>query len=173
MSQFHNQYPIPRRYLKNGAVEKLKSLDPRLEAFAASWAGDSGRLLLGPTGCGKTLAAAVAGARIAASKSETWVRWIRADELSRIMSVRGGAEEIETLKRGRVLVIDELGYERFPELVLEVIGARHDDDLPTVVTSGKTLQEIADRYSDATVRRITETGSGKVTNCWGAPSAAS
>jgi DNA replication protein DnaC len=166
MNSFHNQYPIPRRYVSNGGLEKLKSLDNRLFEFATKWQGDCGQALIGPTGCGKTLAAAQASKRVDGIKAPAQVRWIRADELSRILSVRGGAEEIVTLKRARTLVIDELGYERFPELVLEVIGARHDDDLPTVITSGLKLKELQDRYSDATIRRVVEVHGGQVINCW-------
>jgi DNA replication protein DnaC len=70
------------------------------------------------------------------------------------------------LKQARMLVVDELGYERFPELFLEVLGARHDNSRPTVITCGLPLQQVADRYSDATVRRVVEVGEGVVIDCF-------
>lgn len=162
----HNQYPIPKRYLEPSAVAAAERLDPRLSRWASDWNGASGGLLVGKTGTGKTLAAARAAERIRRGNTDTWVRWIRADELSRILNDRNGADQVHELKQSRVLVIDELGYERFPELVLEVIGARHDHDRPTLVTSGLTVEAIAQRYSDATVRRITEVGNGCVVDLW-------
>jgi len=163
---FHNQHPIPRRYLTAppGAVT-----EKRLQELAATWDGVSGKLLLGPSGCGKTLTVARAGARVAKAHGDSWVQWIRADELSRMLSIRGSAEEIETLKSARVLIIDELGYERFPELCLEVIGARHDWERPTLVTCGLRLEGsggFIERYSEATARRISEIGRGSIVNCW-------
>lgn len=164
----HNQYPIPKRYLQPAALDAFRLAPTQLRAFAKSWEGKSGALLTGPTGCGKTLTAALVAARlIKKESSETWVRWIRADELTRILSERGGVEHIQDLKGSRIVVIDELGYERFPELALELIGSRHDHDRPTIVTSGLKVDAIANRYSDATVRRIVEVGNGCVVDCWG------
>jgi len=149
---FTNKNPIPRRYL---AASSVIIPDPRLVDVAAIWTGLYGLLLLGPSGCGKTLSAARAGAKVARERTDTWVQW-----------VRGAAEEIETLKSARALIIDELGYERFPELCLEVIGSRHDWERPTIVTSGLKIEQFIERYSEATARRISETGKGAVINCW-------
>ncbi len=120
---------------------------------------------MGSTGTGKSLAAAWAAERTL-DRSLTWAKWTRADELSRILAERGASEQLHTLKTARVLVIDELGYERFPELILEVLGARHDASRPTIVTSGLTIEAIGARYSDATVRRIVEIGNGTAVSCW-------
>lgn len=163
----YNQFPIPRRYLDKGAALALSKCDARLLAFSATWDGLSGAVLLGGTGCGKSLSAGQAGARVAkANSSDTSVKWIRADELSRLLADRSGHESIEQLKRAKCLIIDELGYERFPELVLEVIGARHDWGRPTLVTTGLRAEALSVRYSDATVRRIVETGVGVAVDCW-------
>jgi DNA replication protein DnaC len=168
----HNQYPIPKRYLEPAAIASLASVHPEAQRFARDWSGTSGAVLVGPTGCGKTLAAAVACVRvrkIQGEDSNTWVKWIRADELSRLLSERNSGESIQELKVARVLVIDELGYERFPELILEVLGARHDASRPTVVTSGLTLPMLLERYSGAVVRRVTEIDGGVVWDCWMEP----
>lgn len=161
----HNPHPIPRRYL-DAPVTAVK--DARLRALRDTWSGLCGILALGPSGIGKTLTMALLGSALAKEHNEAWTQWIRADELSRALSVRGGAEDIDQLKAARVLVIDELGYERFPELCLEVIGARHDWNRPTLVTSGLKLDAFLERYGEATARRISETGKGCVLNLWGA-----
>ena len=169
MSTGHNPFPIPSRYLAPEAIKKRGSSHPALREFARVYGGTSGALLIGPTGVGKSLIAAqVAQAVERQNMSSTWVKWIRADKLSRLLSERGGSEQIDLLENARFLVIDELGYERFPELVLEVIGDRHDHNRPVIVTSGLTQAQIADRYADATIRRITEVGSGGLVDCWGA-----
>lgn len=169
MNQYgYNPHPIPSRYLS--APASCVS-DARLLELGSSWNGVSGRLLLGPSGTGKTVTAARAGAAQVKYHTDTWVKWIRADELSRIMSVRGGVDDIETLKLARVLVIDELGWERWPELVLEVIGSRHDWERPMIVTCGLTLDEFIARYGEATARRISETGGGSIVNLWPAKEA--
>jgi len=162
----NNPYPIPKRYLEPAALAARSKLSRRLTSWAQAWKGDSGAVLVGATGCGKSLAASWAADIERQRRSDTWVKWIRADELSRILSERGGGERIELVKMARVLVIDELGYERFPELILEVLGSRHDNSRPTIVTSGLTVSAIAERYSDATVRRVIEIGNGDVINSW-------
>lgn len=161
-----NPYPVPKRYLDAAAVAARTRIDPRLSKWAQSATDASGAILVGETGCGKSIAAAWVADRLTRAHSQTWVKWVRADELSRMLSERGANEQIATIKQARMLVLDELGYERFPELVLEVIGARHDACRPTIVTSGKRAKELADRYSDATIRRIVETGSGFLVDCW-------
>lgn len=160
-----NPYPIAKRYLEPAAVAARARISPELSQWAVKHSGASGAVLLGKTGHGKSLAAAWAADRCRQAQSDTWVKWIRADELSRILADRGGSENIDLLKRARLLVIDELGYERFPELILEVLGARHDNSRPTIVTSGSTEKEIAARYSDATIRRVIEVGGGVVIGC--------
>lgn len=164
-------YSTPRRYTERAAKQAFRRADQRLRKWALNWDLQSGAVLLGPTKSGKSLAAACAAdrARMVHPDAEMWARWVRADELSRLLAGRGGHEDIETLKRSRLLVVDELGYERFPELVLEVLGARHDWGRPTLVTSGLKLSELLARYGDATARRVVEIGKGTVVDCWGAP----
>lgn len=164
----NNQWPVPKRYLEPGAVAFRARIDPRLVRWATDWQDASGAVLSGATGTGKSVAASWAADRCSQErKSATWVKWIRADELSRILSERGGTEQINTIKLARLLVIDELGYERFPELVLEVLGARHDASRPTIITTGLKVEAIETRYSDATVRRVVSIGNGSIVKCWG------
>lgn len=157
----------PRRYKTQDAIDALSSIDERLLKFSAVWNADFGALLMGETGCGKSLSAATALERVTLGKPRYWAAWVRADCLSRFAASKEHVSDIIRLKSAHALVIDELGFERFPELVLEVIGERYDRELPTVVTTGLKLEAFITRYSESTVRKIIETGSGFAVNCWG------
>jgi DNA replication protein DnaC len=69
-----------------------------------------------------------------------------------------------------LLLLDDLGQDsKHDNSVFEVLDARYDAQLPTVVTSGFPLAEISARYGQALVRRIIETnGDGKIVNLLGA-----
>jgi DNA replication protein DnaC len=167
----HNQFPIPPRYRGAEAVAACKSKAcEQAKSFLSRWDMRSGGALLGPTRCGKSVVAGLSGDRAAAKLgegSQTWTKWIRADYLTRMIHERSGGEMVNELKLARVLIIDEMGYERFPELCLEVIGDRHDNQRPVIITSGMRVKEFAARYSDATLARIAEIGNGIIVDCWG------
>lgn len=158
---------IPNRYKTPEAIAALDSIDERLLKFSAVWSGDYGAVLTGPTGCGKSLSAAVALSRVTLGLPRYWSAWVRADVLTRLSASRDHAGDLARIKSVHVLVIDEMGFERFPESVLEVIGDRYDRNLPTVVTTGLKPEEFISRYADSTVRKIIEPGDGFVVNCWG------
>lgn len=164
----HNAFPIPARYRGQEAIDAVKNkCCDRVREFVRNWDGKSGGLLLGPTRCGKSTVAGLCGDREAnRNKSETWTKWVRADHLTRIINERNGGEMIHELKQARVLIIDEMGYEPWPTTLLEVIGDRHDNQRPTILTSGLRLDAFSDRYSDATIARIAETGNGIIVDCW-------
>ena len=169
----HNQFPIPERYRGPAAIDACKTKTcEQAKTFVRKWDGKSGGAILGPTRCGKSLVAGLAGDRAAAKLGEgsaTWTKWIRADYLTRMIHERQGGEMVHELKIARVLIIDEMGYERFPELCLEVIGDRHDNQRPVIITSGMRVEDFAKRYSDATLARIAEIGNGLIVDCWGKP----
>ncbi len=160
----HNNFPIPPRYLEPEALAKFSQIDQRFRSFGERWQANCGTVLAGPTGSGKSLAAAQALRRLTLERPDLcpWVRWVRADRMSRLLCSRETAAEVDALKSSLILVIDELGYERFPELALEILGERHDRSLVTVVTTGMTPAELQTRYGDATVRRVVEIGQGRV-----------
>lgn len=157
----------PERYWTTSAEEALCGINQSMLEFSGRWMGDCGALLMGPTGCGKSLAAATAMRRLTLCKARYWAAWVRADALSRMFSNRDNAADICRIKSAHLIVIDDLGYERFAESALEVIGDRYDRDLPTVVTTGLKSSEFCARYSTATARKITEVGRGYAVNVWG------
>ena len=163
----HNPYPIPTRFLDATAKAAASLVKGPIATFLTTWAGASGAALLGRTGAGKSLCVAQACARVCKREnSTTWIKWIRADELAHLLTGRQGWDAIELLKLARILVIDDMGYERWHETLLEVIGHRYDHNRPTVITTGMTQSAFADRYGDATLRRIAETGNGLIVDCW-------
>jgi len=89
--------------------------------------------------------------------------WFRADELAGAWS---DANLVNRAKTDRLVIVDELGWERFAGIVQEVVGCRYDDDLPTVVTSGLTREKFVERYGDAMERKITDVGNGGVIDLW-------
>jgi len=188
-------HKIPSDYVSNEARSAFKGENPKVKIspwlikWFNDWTGSVSSLLLGPSGCGKTLAAALAAEttyqwimRQPGKKSEfsvartrpngfflrdvQAVRWVRADRLSRILSDRETASEFNQLVAAPLLVIDELGYERFPETVLELIGTRSELGRPMVVTSGRKYSELAERYSDATVRRLADHRGALLVDCY-------
>jgi DNA replication protein DnaC len=161
----------PKRYRTTAAENALLDIDKRMLEFSARWCGDCGALLLGPTGCGKSLAAATAMNRLTLRKPRHWAAWVRSDALGRLMTNRDNAADVCRIKSVHLLVVDDLGYERFPEPALELIGERYDRDLPTVVTSGLTSAEFQLRYSAATARKIIEVGNGYGVDVWSSQSA--
>src|SRR5512145_2611360 len=160
-------FAIPRGYLEPKAKACLAGVHPKLKRFFKAWDGASGALLLGPTGVGKSLVVAWLGARLNASKrSEKFVRWVRADELSTILQDKGGFDDVRLLKSCPVLIIDEMGWECWPETIQQVIGTRAERRIPTLVTSGQTFAGFTERYGDAVVRKITTIGKGGRVDCW-------
>lgn len=171
----HNNFPIPSRYKGPAAIAAMRGENgsqccDQVRAFVKNWDGVSGGALLGPTRKGKSTAAGLCGDREARKEnSETWTKWIRADHLTRIVNERNAGDTICELKQARLLIIDEIGYEPWPTMLLEVIGDRHDNQRPLIITSGLRVEEFTKRYSDATLARIAEIGNGIVVDCWGKP----
>jgi hypothetical protein len=165
-------------------------INPRLVQWFNDWDGSVSSLLIGPSGCGKSLTAALAAAstyqwirRVPSKPSVLSVartrpdgaflrgnqvtRWVRAEKLSRVLANRDTAPEIDKFIEAPLLVIDELGYERFFETILEVIGTRSELGRPTVATSGSKYADLEARYSDATVRRLAKHKSAMLVDCHG------
>jgi len=146
-----------------------------LVRLAQSWAPQSGNvLLLGETGVGKSTLAAVLVRRLLAAGVELGGRhwniardivWTRAGRLERAKnSTKFGSEchELNRAMRATVLVIDDLGWEKDPQSLDELIGERFDARAGrlaiTITTSGLDLEDLRARYSDAFVRKILRVG---------------
>ncbi|HWA29151.1 MAG TPA: ATP-binding protein [Lacunisphaera sp.] len=148
---------------------------PHILAAARGWAWGAGNVLFsGPTGLGKTTAAAmlfraVLG-RAVVSGGADWdkaqsLRWTNALELvgARRQQRMGAGEAglITEACHARLLVIDELGWEKDPAEVSEVLSVRQQRQWPTVITTGLSIAELNDHYGAAVLRRMLESGGRK------------
>jgi DNA replication protein DnaC len=158
--------------------EFLRRVHPDLATFAREHdpREHGSALLLGPSGCGKTLAIVglahrlVAAAR--ASFTEAEIQWIAAAHWTTAHALirarretplgRGEAPAIERAMESTLLLLDELGCEPASEVIFEIADQRYSRRLPTIVTSGRTLAAFAGRYGDALVRRLAESGVGRL-----------
>ncbi len=142
---------------------------------AQGWRWGHGNLiLLGPTGTGKSTAAAMLfryllkdGVQKGGSAWENarFMAWFGALDLfhaSREHALgKGEAPELRQASRARLLVLDDAGWDTDPRVVSGVLAERYESGLPTIVTSGKTELELVAHYGAAVVRRMTETGGGR------------
>lgn len=119
----------------------------------------SALVLSGGAGCGKTVAAV----RLAVSQRGTFIEAAKFDE----MDFQERAT-MDRLVRASLLVIDELGREsphgKTPGRISEVIRARHDNGMPTVITTQLVRDgsdkdaSFAKRYGGHLIDRIENDG---------------
>jgi DNA replication protein DnaC len=161
-------------------IERIS--DNRLAVAAASWGWGAGNLiLLGPTRIGKSTAAAAILTRVvtasAAAGGEPWyatatVHWFGAGtlELARKQHPigRGEAPEVALACIASLLVLDDVGWDRDPAAVSYVLDQRMQRGLTTIITSGKTRDELSAQYGAAVVRRMLESGgrAARVVDCF-------
>lgn len=163
-------------FLRSGTADALRArvAEKDFVAAALGWRWGNGNLiLLGPTGSGKSTAVAMLFRYLlkdgvqrggSAWESARFMAWFGASDLfhaSREHALgKGEAPELRQATRARLLVLDDAGWDTDPRVVSEVLAERYESGLPTIVTSGKTEQELIAHYGAAVVRRMTETGGG-------------
>lgn len=174
------------------SVPKLKDFAERYDPFE-----HGGRLVLGSTGIGKTAACAAVGRRLREANVRLkfspklegerdydhltrtrgrYLVWARAFDLANARLEhalgRGEADDIRNAVKCDFLVLDDIGWESKraggDDVVLEVIAERYDSGRPTCATSGLRIGQFIERYGEAVMRRIVETGGprGKVLDLW-------
>jgi hypothetical protein len=145
---------------------------PGLLAIAKTWAWGGGNvLLLGPTKAGKSTAAAYLFRRLLGESvrfgGEAWqlaqmMRWHSATDLAFARKThplgQGDAPDVIEASNARLLFLDDAGWETDVSAVCDVLNARYERCWPTVITSGKTRDELTAHYGAAVVRRIREAG---------------
>jgi DNA replication protein DnaC len=98
--------------------------------------------------------------------------WFEAKELldaSRAYPLgKGDVPEVIEACAASVLFFDEIGWERDPEVASLVLNERYKTGAPTIITSGKSPEELTAHYGAAVVRRMIEAGGkvAKVVNCF-------
>ncbi len=160
----------------------LAERGPQVRQWVETYDGRSA-VLLGPTGIGKSIAAFCVlrrAKRVEARqelKREGWSPasyqddrwpdsesrfrggWIAAQDL--LVAQRGHplgqgeASEVRKAKTGRLVVIDDITWPTRHDLTREVMAARYDAGLPTIVTAGERMARLfgADMFGDAFGRR--------------------
>jgi DNA replication protein DnaC len=156
-----------------------------------------GRLIAGPTGLGKSVACLAVVHRLMLAEEvrvreknredggEEWevqvakrhrFVWARAFDLANTALEHklgnGEADDIKHAREAWLLVLDDIGWESRrasgDEAVFEVLSDRYDHGRVTIATSGWRVEALVERYGDAVIRRIVESGGkpGKVLNLW-------
>lgn len=174
-----------------GPEQLLERVDPKLRPLATGLRPEhGGRLICGPTGIGKSTALVSVLWRCEWARPEAthrdddfsatpqgdWAFWARAADLpfARLSHGlgEGEAELVALAKNAPVLVLDDLGWESqragAADVIAEVIGERYDRGRITWATTGMRPEQVTEKYGEAFVRRICETGgkAGKVMDLW-------
>ncbi len=172
------------RHPKSGDMLARVAVDV-LKQTASAWRWGGGSIVfLGLTRIGKSTVAAWLFRRLL---HEGWtrggsdwelaqrLRWYSAEALCLARREHplghGEAPEIINAVGASLLVIDDAGWDRDPAAVSSVIASRYEKGIPTLVTSGRTLEDLQKHYGAAVVRRITESGGKRavVVDCFPPP----
>lgn len=161
-------------FLRTPTIAQLteRVTEPDFLRAVNGWTWGCGNLLLlGPTGSGRSTAAAVLYRRLLAigvrDGGEAWERarflaWFHAGDLAEARREhalgKGEAPELGRAARARLLVLDDAGWEQDPFVCSMVLKERYELGVPTIITSGKTESELIAHYGAAVVRRMTEAG---------------
>lgn len=175
--------PLPAWEWARFGRPEMRAVSRRLYDAAEAWSPEDGNLvLLDPTsGAGKT-ASAVAiihrlvddamrpGATHAERTHARGIRYLSAYDLATARRNHplgaGEAPLIRQAKRATLLVIDEVGFERAVDTAIpDVLNARYQMALPTVVTAGMTEPDFAAYLGDAVKRKLC--GRGQVVSAGG------
>ena len=157
-----------RRRAQQRLAELRAPLEPRIQSdlLGRLRAEESpSALLLGPTGCGKTSAALWLIARVRKS-----ARFVTSAELTNAEREHrlgdGPPPLVDRCRTAGYLVLDDVGFEREPFAVQDLLNVRYQLSLPTIVTTGLTMRELRDRFGAAYVRRIAEQHAGHQVLIW-------
>lgn len=154
--------------------ELIDRCAPALRAKLAAMGNPTlSALLLGPTGCGKTSAAACLLRRALALHCQTLGReyaaavdvcWTTAAALSTSEREHplgdGKPKLLQRASEAGCLVLDDLGNDAIPAPVFQVLSTRYDWQRPTIATTGLTRAELTSHLKAAGVRRLAEQHAG-------------
>jgi DNA replication protein DnaC len=116
--------------------------------------------VLGSKGIGKTTSAAWCALR--ALDAGQSVRYRRMGEVARLSSFDEGRVELDSLKRVGLLVVDDVGTEKWNEyamgLVFDLFDTRHANRRRTVIASNLELGTLAQRLGERLADRIQSDG---------------
>jgi hypothetical protein len=139
-------------------------LSPAFLTGALERASGGCRMVIGSTGAGKT--SFVVAALCAYVRRDWQARkgalfgsafWLAGDR-SRYSLGKGEAPDVEAAMNASLLVLDDLGNDAqdHRNTISEILFKRHEDELPTWVTTGYPVEHLSGRYGPAFIRRIAE-----------------
>jgi len=160
--QYMTRWGFPKKFI---GWEKGKLL-PVLQKLLDKCITEKGLFLTGTLGAGKTCFASVLGKELIRTEKDVWFKNVT----DLLFEVKGTFDkennifndyEIICQWAGKPhLILDDLGAEKVSEYVRQslyvLINKRYLEDLPTIVTSNLTLDEIANRLDDRIASRLTE-----------------
>jgi len=168
---------IPPRFM-NKSLESFRPVTPQHKEivefannFIRTFRVDApnqptkGLLLCGKEGTGKTHIA-VAILKAVVEKGHRGLYWNVPElflELRRTMNAQTDLDEagiIDEAVETDLLVLDDLGAEKVSEYVMDrlyvLINGRYQNDLPTIITTNRTLEELRAQIGPRIVSRISE-----------------
>jgi DNA replication protein DnaC len=169
LAELRARIPPRYRWAGFGVPELEKRADTTALRVAQALKAAPWIILRGNSGAGKTSIAAALAADILdgfessdvpAVKRALGLRWYSSHQLSKARAEhglgRGEAPDVDLAITASVLVLDELGSERFPDVIGEILFARHDDQRgkQTILTTWLTPEAFAIRYGGGIKRRI-------------------
>lgn len=175
LAPFHATIPKRFRWAMRAFPEVLRQIDPKTGkprvqlsanfiAGALEKASGGCRMIYGDTGSGKTsFIVAVVCAYVRRDwRAHAGTRYVAAQWLAgaraRHSLGQGEAPEVLDALTAPLIVLDDLGNDApdHRNTIADVLFRRHDDELPTWVTTGYPIAHLENRYGVALIRRLIE-----------------
>jgi hypothetical protein len=162
---------VPRAYAGSPSELRARISPPLWKALASMDPAERcGAVFLGPSGVGKSSAAAYAvqrwRAKVGPSTSmRERVFWLDAleatDAEKRYRLGTGDPEQLSDAYTAEWLVLDDIGTTTSATLIQLVLARRYQAGLPTIATTGLTRDVFTQHIGAATARRVLEFGGRK------------
>lgn len=160
------QHCVPEKYSKV-TLENCEKQPEAFIAYARQWAlNPESVVLLGPVGRGKTqFAFAMLREMFRKYPKHIWPRYFTSTKLDSILleaikSDEGDKAKIEDISSQDLLFIDDFGRETRSERIgrqyFEIINLRYSKNLPTIISTNLTLEDIGRLINDAIASRFQE-----------------
>ena len=141
-------------------------LIPSLKKLLEKCLLEKGLFITGTRGSGKTCFSTVIGKELIRQEKEVWFKNVT----DLLFEVKGTFDKDSKIFNDYqmicnwaakpCLILDDIGAEKVSEYVRQslyvLINKRYLDDLPTIITSNLTLEELAGRLDDRVASRLTE-----------------
>lgn len=157
---------VPKKYAEV-TLEKCDKQPSNFIEYAKSWAKHPESIvLMGPVGRGKTqFAFAMLREMFRRCEKVIWPRYFTSAELDSILleavkSEQGDKFRVQDIASQDLLFIDDFGRETSSERIrrqyFEIINLRYANNLPTIISTNLSMEEIARHLSEAIASRFQE-----------------